>query len=79
MSTLARVIAEARTGATLDVIAARLGVAPALVELMVGELRRDGLVAPDPRAAADRAAGCGPCAPVPAAPAACAGCPLAAR
>ena len=66
---LAKVLEEASTGATVPVIAARLGMPVDLVETMVDELERLGLARRP----------CGPCPPAdaPDLPAACAGCPIA--
>ncbi|WP_024285234.1 hypothetical protein [Cellulomonas sp. KRMCY2] len=72
MSTLERVLAELATGATATVAAARLGVAPDLVDVMVAELERCGAVSAAPRS-------CGACPPEPARSPGCAGCPLAGR
>lgn len=57
-------------GVTTQGVAARLGLAPDLVEAMVGELERFGLVEVTPTGV-PRAA-CSSCAPAPS----CAGCPL---
>lgn len=70
MSTLERVKAELASGATAGVVAARLGLAPDLVSVMVAELERCGAVTTPARS-------CGTCPPEPARSPACAGCPLA--
>lgn len=59
-------------GVTTRGVAARLGLAPDLVEVMIGELERLGLVEVTPTGVPR--ATCSSCAPAPS----CAGCPLAA-
>ena len=65
---LRNVLDEAATGATVPVIAARLGIPLDLAETMVDELERLGLARRP----------CSTCPPADASiPAACAGCPIA--
>ena len=77
MTTLQQVAAEARGGATVGTIAARLGTSTGLVEAMLDELVRQSVLTP-------AALGAGCCTPTPSStcaaevrPPACAGCPLA--
>lgn len=69
--TLSRVLQEAATGATVPVIAARLGIGVDLAETMVDELERLGLARRP----------CATCPPpdAPQTPASCAGCPILPR
>ncbi|HEY3436327.1 MAG TPA: FeoC-like transcriptional regulator [Actinotalea sp.] len=74
MTTLEAVAREAAGGATAGTIAARLGAPADLVEAMLAELVRSGVVADTPTCTSDPSSGA-PCEVV---TPACAGCPLAA-
>jgi len=79
VSVLVDVLREARSGATTERIAARLGIDPGLAEAALDHWVRLGVVARSDATPGAGGAECGGCTPPPGRALACAGCVFARR